>query len=144
MKYLNFFNKLILSYTDNSYTIFLRYILSGIFVTIINFLLLFVFIEWFYINYIFSNIISMIICIILTYFISKKIVFMKKVKIGRKKEFISYVLIALLSIVIDTFILFLLTKFLMLYYIFSKIISTFISTFINFYLKKKIYERYKC
>ena len=56
----------------------------------------------------------------------------------------SYVLIAIISIIIDTTILKILTEDFQIYYIISKILSTGISTVVNYILKKAIYTRYKC
>ena len=55
----------------------------------------------------------------------------------------SYVLIAILSIIIDTLILRFLTETLNIFYIISKIGSTVFSTGINYILKRWVYEKYR-
>ena len=137
-------NKLLKEKTENRFITLFRYIVTGGFVTVINLILLYIFVEVFKINYIFSNIISMIICISITYFISKKIIFTKKVRIGVKKEFLSYIIIAVISIIVDTTILNVMTEMFNIYYIISKIIATGFSSFLNYFLKLKIYNLYKC
>lgn len=136
--------EIFIDYTENKKLIFFRYICTGGTVTLINIILLYVFTEFASINYVLSNIISMLICIIITYILSKKIIFTKKVKIGTVKEFISYIIIAIISIIIDTAIMKLLTEKLAIYYIISKIIATCISTVTNYILKSIIYDKYKC
>jgi len=143
MKICSFFKKILITSTDNKWLTLFRYFVTGGFVTIINIILLYIFVEFFKLNYILSNIISMIICITLTYIISKKIIFTKKVTIGVKKEFLSYIVIAIISIIIDTFTLNILINKFKIYYIFSKIVATLISTISNYFLKKKIYDMYK-
>ena len=135
--------KLLINYTEDRKILFLRYLFVGGFVTVINIILLYLLKEKCYINYSLANIISMSICICITYFLSKKIVFAKKVRIGVLKEFISYILIAIISIIIDTTIMVILTEKLYIYYIFSKIIATGFSTISNYLLKKVIYDKYK-
>ena len=73
--------KILVDYTDNNNIIIFRYLLVGGFTTIINIVLLYLFVEFLRFDYKISNIISMLICIVITYYLSKKIVFSKKVKI---------------------------------------------------------------
>ena len=127
---------------DKFITLF-RYLFFGGTVTVINIILLYMFVEFLKMNYTIANIISMIICITITYILSKKYIFTKKVSIGVKKEFISYIIIAIIAICVDTTILNLLTKQLSIYYIFSKMIATVVSTGTNYILKKFVYEKYK-
>lgn len=120
--------KYLFEYTENSKIIFFRYLCTGGTVTIINMVLLYLLTEWASINYAVSNVISMAICIVITYITSKKMVFVKKVKIGVIKEFLTYVLISIISITIDTMIMYVLTERLKIYYLLSKVFSTFVST----------------
>ena len=136
-------NKYLITETDNNYITFFRYIFFGGTVTIINIILLYILVEFIKLNYTLANILSMIICITITYFLSKKFIFTKKVSIGAKKEFLSYIIISIISIIIDTTILNILTKKLSIYYLISKILATIISTITNYILKKLIYNRYK-
>ena len=140
---IKYFKTIIIEETENKWLVLLRYLITGGLVTIINILLLYLFVDSFKINYVISNILSMVICITITYYISKKIIFTKKVKIGVKKEYISYIFIAIISIIIDTVILNILTEKFSIYYIISKILSTCISTITNYILKKTLYNMYK-
>ena len=90
---------------DKKITLF-RYLFFGGFVTVINIILLYLFVELFSLNYSVANIISMIICITITYILSKKFIFTQNVSICVKKEFISYVIIAIISIFVDTLVLY--------------------------------------
>lgn len=139
----DFIKKVFFEPTENKYLVFFRYIVSGGIVTIINIILLYVFVEFLKLNYTWANVISMLICITITYIISKKFIFTKKVSIGVKKEFLSYIIIAIISIIVDTTVLNLLTKKLAIYYIISKILATIVSTVINYILKKVLYETFK-
>ncbi len=138
-----FIKQLLFSPTENHRVTLIRYLFYGGIVSIINIILLYVFVEFLKIDYTISNIISMAICITITYILSKKFIFSKKVSIGAKKEFLSYIIISIISIGIDTTILYVCTSWLTIYYLLSKIIAIIISTGVNYILKKTIYERYK-
>ena len=138
-----FLNNLFIRPTEDKYLTIFRYIFFGGTVTVINIILLYVFVEFFKFNYILANIISMIICITITYILSKKFIFTKQVSIGVRKEFLSYIVIAIISIIIDTTTLHILTKKLSIYYMISKFLATFVSTATNYILKKIIYDTYK-
>ena len=138
-----FVNKIFIEPTEDRFLTFIRYIIFGGIVTVINIILLYIFVEFLNLNYTIANIISMAICIIITYILSKKYIFTKKVSIGIRKEFLSYIIIAIISIIIDTIILNVLTKELSIYYLFSKILATIVSTGSNYLLKKIIYNKYK-
>lgn len=136
--------KYLFEYTENSKIIFFRYLCTGGTVTVINMILLYLFTELANINYAVSNVISMLICIVITYITSKKIVFVKKVKIGMIKEFLIYVVISIISITIDTIIMYILTEKLKIYYLLSKVFATFVSTIFNYISKKITYDKFKC
>lgn len=75
--------RIFINYTEDKKLMFFRYICTGGIVTVINIILLYLFTEMLLINYNISNIISMLICITITYVLSKKLIFVKKVKIRR-------------------------------------------------------------
>ena len=77
--------RIYINYTEDKKLMFFRYICTGGIVTVINIILLYLFTEMLLINYNISNIISMLICITITYVLSKKLIFVKKVKIRRSK-----------------------------------------------------------
>jgi len=78
----------------------LRYTISGIIATIANLLFLKIFIDM-GIYYIFSNIISYTIGVILSYILNRKYVFLNSNKHNRKKQFISFFIMRILSLIID-------------------------------------------
>ena len=135
--------KLLFNPTEDKYITLFRYLFFGGVVTVLNIILLYLFVEFLNFSYVLANVISMIICITITYILSKKYIFTKKVSIGVKKEFISYIVIAIISIIIDTTVLNLLTKKLAIYYLISKILATIVSTLSNYIMKKIIYDKYK-
>ena len=138
-----FLKKVFINPTEEKHLVLFRYLVSGGLVTLINIILLYIFVEFLKLNYTLANVISMIICITITYILSKKFIFTRKVSIGVKKEFLSYIIIAIISIVVDTTILNILTKKFGIYYLISKILATVFSTAINYILKKVIYDTYK-
>ena len=77
--------RIFINYTEDKRLMFFRYICTGGIVTVINIILLYLFTEKLFINYNISNVISMLICITITYVLSKKFIFVKKVKIRRSK-----------------------------------------------------------
>ena len=136
-------HKFFLDPTEERCIVFFRYLVSGGFVTIINMILLYLLVEFFGCHYVFADILSMSICIVITYLMSKRFVFTKKVRIGVKKEFFSYLVIAIIAVVVDTTVLRLLTNKLSIYYMLSKVVATAVSTIINYILKRIIYDTFK-
>lgn len=73
------------------------------------------------------------------YLLSKQYVFTEEVEINYILEFITCGLIGILGIGIDTFVLWIFTSKLGIYYMLSKIISTGITFIWNFSVRKLLY-----
>ena len=100
---------------------------------------LFIFTDFIGLYYIYSNIISFILGLTVNYLLSKEYVFSEEVEINYILEFITCGLIGILGIGIDTFVLWIFTSKLGIYYMLSKIISTGITFIWNFSARKLLY-----
>ena len=116
----------------------IKYFGVAIVAAIVNIGMLYVFTDWFYINYLISNILSFTLGLIINYVLSKKFVF-KESKLNKILEFIIYAVIGIIGLGIDTLVLWLFTSKLKIYYILSKIISTGITFIWNFSVRKIVY-----
>lgn len=120
---------------------FFRYLFVGGFAAIINILSLFIFTDFFKIHYIISSILGFLLGLIVNYLLSKAFVFTEEKVRSRKKEFMTYAIIGMIGLGIDTGIMFISTSLLKIYYLLSKIISTVITFIWNFTARKIMYKK---
>ena len=108
--------------------------------TFLNFVLLALLVEILHFNYIFSNIISYIIVVVLSYFANSFITFNHKIK-DKKKEFkriISYCIMKLIFLGIDTILLYILVDIIKINLYLGKLILTIVLTIGSFLFSKII------
>ena len=116
-----------------------KYFGVSLIAAIINITFLYIFTEIFKINYLISNVLSFTLGLFTNYILSKKYVF-KNNKLSPIIEFIIYTLIGILGLIIDTFVLWICTKKLGIYYMISKILSTGVTFIWNFSIRKLLYH----
>ena len=118
----------------------IRFIIVGGIATIIDFVFLYIFKELFNINIILANTLSFIISVTYNYIASVTWVFDVNKDKNKKIQFILFVLLSIIGLIINNTILFILTDKLNIYYLISKIIATiFVMTF-NFITRKRFLE----
>ena len=78
--------------------------------------------------------------LITNYCLSKKFVFTNNNSMNKIFEIVMYTVIGLLGLVLDTFMLWIFTDKLKIYYMLSKIISTIITFVWNFVARKLLYK----
>lgn len=132
-------NVLFLEKTNKTWLQFFRYIFVGGIAAVVNILTLFVLTDIFKIYYIISSILGFILGLIVNYLLSKLLVFTKESFNNKKKEFISYAIIGVIGLGIDTLFMYLFTSLFEVYYLLSKIISTIITFIWNFGARKIMY-----
>ena len=119
---------------------FILFIIVGFVMTFLNFVLLALLVEILHFNYIFSNIISYIIVVVLSYFANSFITFNHKIK-DKKKEFkriISYCIMKLIFLGIDTILLYILVDIIKINLYLGKLILTIVLTIGSFLFSKII------
>ena len=131
-------NKLFLNKTDNTYVQGFRYLFAGAAGFITDFVILFVLTHYLDIFYLVSATISFTVGVFVTYIISIYWVFQQKSHRNRSSEFILFVLIGLVGLVLTLTLLWFFTERLHIYYLISKIIATVIVYFWNFFARKKL------
>ena len=109
-------DKLFFKETDNSFYQFIRYFFVGGIAAVVNILCLFINVDILKINYLFSNIIAFILGLIVNYLLSKKFVFKNNNSMNKAFEFIMYSVIGVLGLGFDTFMLWIFTSKLKIYY----------------------------
>lgn len=133
------FNSIFIKETNNAILQFIRYFFVGGFAAFINILCLFIFKELFHVYYLISNIIGFITGLITNYILSKKLVFAKEKTSNHIFEFVSYAVIGIIGLIIDTILMWIFTDVFTIYYLISKIISTAIVFIWNFVARKILY-----
>ena len=132
--------KLFRTKTNNTLIQFFRYIWVGGIAAIVNIGMLYVFTDIIHLYYLFSNVLSFTLGLLVNYVLSKKFVFQEKMAINQMKEFIIYAIIGIIGLGIDTGLIWIFTSGLSIYYLISKVISTMIVFIWNFVARKVFYK----
>lgn len=135
----NIFYKLFLKETTDTRIQFLRYLFVGGVAAVVNIGTLYIFETIFKIYYLISNILGFTLGLITNYILSKWLVFAKEDSINRMLEFVTYAMIGVLGLGVDTLFIWLFTDRFGLYFMISKVISTCIVFIWNFGSRKAMY-----
>jgi len=131
-------NKLFMEETTDAKIQFLRYFFVGGIAAVVNIGALFVLKES-GVNLIVANIIGFTLGLIVNYLLSRKFVFAKEKMENGIFEFVSYAVIGVIGLAIDTFLVWLFTEQIGMWYIISKVLSTVIVFVWNFVARKVLY-----
>lgn len=126
------FVSLFVNETNNWFAQFLRYVIVGGIAFVVDYGLLFVLTEFLNFHYLVSATISFIAGLVVNYVISTKWIFTKSKLQNRYMEFIIYGIIGVVGLLINNVLLYLLTDFLHLYYMLSKLVTAAIVMGWNF------------
>ena len=132
------FNKYFIDATTDAKIQFFRYFFVGGIAAVVNIGALFVLKES-GVNLIVANIIGFTLGLIVNYLLSRKFVFAEEKMENGVFEFITYAVIGVIGLAIDTFLVWLFTEQMGLWYIFSKVLSTVIVFVWNFVARKVLY-----
>lgn len=119
----------------------IKYFFVGLIAAIVNIGMLYILTDIVGIYYIFSNVLSFILGILINYILSVKFVFDNSNIKNKKIELLVYFIIGLLGLLLDTLIIYLLVAKLNIYHMFSKFISTIIVFFWNYGIRNLFYSR---
>ncbi|MDR3665986.1 MAG: GtrA family protein [Ignavibacteriaceae bacterium] len=122
--------------TDNTLLQLFRYSFVGGFAFLIDFGTLFILTEYCHLYYLVSAGLAFILGLMVNYFLSLKWVFNSRTIGNRWLEFLFFSAIGLIGLGLNELFLWILTDFLAIYYLISKIITTFIVYFWNFFARK--------
>lgn len=114
----------------------IKYGIVGGICTILDFSLLYLLTNFLKINYLEASIVSFIAGTILNYFLCTNWIFDIRVVKKQYQEFIYYLLITGVGLVINTLIIWVFTEYAGLYFMLSKIIAVFITFWWNFCARK--------
>ena len=103
---------------------------------VINILLLMFFVELLQMEVNLANAISSVIVIFICYLLNVKFVF-KGGRYSRKKEIVAFFTLSLVGFLLNVALMFLMTKYLEIWYVVSKTVVTLIVAVFNFVSRKK-------
>lgn len=137
-KFKYFFTKT-LGLSDTLFELFM-YIVMGVFTTLINIVIFYIMENLLHINYIISNVIAWVFSVLFAYLSNKKYVFAHEENKSfiNIKEMVSFFSFRLLSLGIDTIVLFLLIQWLNQQPMIAKIISNVVVLVANYVFSKFI------
>jgi dolichol-phosphate mannosyltransferase len=115
---------------------FVMYNFIGLIAGILNIALLYYLTEFGGIYYIYSAIISLFLVNALKFFMNKSWTFKEKLKRHCWKEFVKFMLVGLLTIIMNIIVLYILTDFIGIYYIISQLIAIMFNGIVGFYLNE--------
>ena len=115
-----------------------RYIFTGGLAFIVDFEILFLLTECFYVHYLISACVAFLFGLLVNYFLSIRWVFNSRVVENRLLEFSLFTTVGLLALGINELFLWIFTDVLGNHYLFSKIITAIIIFFWNFFGRKLI------
>ena len=113
-----------------------KYIIVGGVCTLSDIAILFYLTNYVDFNYLLSSVLSFTVGIVFNYFLCVIWIFDVRIVNNRYQEFLYYLIITLGALGINTLIIWVLTHFFDVYFLFSKIFASFITLIYNFALRK--------
>lgn len=109
----------------------------------IDYFILYALVEYLGIYYLISSAISFTVSVIFNYICSMKFVFVRRDDISKKNEFIVFIILSIIGLIINQIVMWIMVDRLDVYYMFSKIFVTCIVMIWNF-VSRKIFLEKKC
>lgn len=119
---------------------FMKFGIVGVIAFVIDYGFMVLLTEVFGVPYLISTTVSFIISVIFNYFASMRFVFKRKDDMSRRREFIIFVVLSVIGLVINDVFMWLMVDFLFIDYRISKIVVTFIVAVWNFVTRKFFLE----
>lgn len=119
---------------------FAKFGVVGVIAFVIDYGLMIFLTEVFNIPYLISTTVSFIVSVIFNYFASMRFVFKRKDDMSRRREFIIFVVLSVIGLIINDVFMWLMVDFLFVDYRISKIVVTFIVAVWNFVTRKIFLE----
>lgn len=119
---------------------FMKFGIVGVIAFVIDYGFMVLLTEVFGVPYLISTTVSFIISVIFNYFASMRFVFKRKDDMSRRREFIIFVVLSVIGLVINDVFMWLMVDFLFIDYRISKVVVTFIVAVWNFVTRKIFLE----
>lgn len=119
---------------------FMKFGIVGVIAFVIDYGFMVLLTGVFGVPYLISTTVSFIISVIFNYFASMRFVFKRKDDMSRRREFIIFVVLSVIGLVINDVFMWLMVDFLFIDYRISKIVVTFIVAVWNFVTRKIFLE----
>lgn len=119
---------------------FAKFGVVGVIAFVIDYGLMIFLTEVFGVPYLISTTVSFIVSVIFNYFASMRFVFKRKDDMSRRREFIIFVVLSVIGLIINDIFMWLMVDFLLIDYRISKIVVTFIVAVWNFVTRKIFLE----
>ena len=119
----------------------IKFIIVGGIATIIDYIVFFLLHDYLKINTLISNIISFTVSVIYNYIASITWVFEVNTNLDKKKQFIVYIILSIIGLVINTGIVYLCVDILKMFSLIGKVIATVIVMTYNFITRKMFLEK---
>ncbi len=130
------FEKSLIENTDNLFIQFFRYTFVGGLAFIVDYVLLYILTEHFHFHYLESATISFMVGLVVNYFISKWWVFSQSKFKSKGIEFLLFFLVGVVGLLLNNLFLWLITTYLSVYYMYSKLVAAVIVYLWNFLARK--------
>lgn len=117
---------------------FIKYVVAGGIATVHDFVVLYILTEFFQVYYLVSATLAFTVGITINYILSIKWVFDKRKFTNIYHEIMTFVLISFIGLLLNNFILWMLTENFLIFYLYSKAIATVIVLLWNYMAKKTI------
>ena len=117
-----------------------KFAIVGVVATLIDFLFLYIFREFFKFPVVLANTLSFVISVIYNYTASVKWVFDVNKEKSAKKQFITFIIFSVIGLLINDLIMWISVDQLNIYYLLAKIIATLIVMVFNFVSRKIFLE----
>ena len=119
----------------------IKFGIVGVLAFLIDYVLLFVLVEYLGMYYLISSAISFTVSVVFNYICSMKFVFTRRDDISKKKEFIVFLILSIVGLLINQAMMWIMVYKLIIYYMISKIIVTGIVMIWNFISRKIFLEK---
>ena len=119
---------------------FLKFGVVGVVAFIIDYGLMILLAEVFKFDYMLSATLSFIASVVFNYFASMRYVFSHKEGMSRRKEFIIFLVLSAIGLLLNNMLMFVGVELFLVDYRITKIFATLVVTFYNFFSRKKFLE----
>lgn len=133
------FEKIFLKKNDDLRVQFIRYGIVAIIAFLIDFGLLFFFTQYWHIHYLISATLSFLVSLIFNYILSIKWAFSRQSSYNYTTEFVLFLIIALVGLIFNDLIIWLLTEKFEVFYLLSKLVSTVAVFFWSFVARRYLF-----